>query len=864
MRRFGHKQSSSAMVVVSFASVLALAGLAWFRSGFLLARTGLAAISTCHDPPPPLLNGTSPEECWIPRPHPVLRRAVILVVDALRHDFAAPIAPRTLAARVAADPGAANYLGRLPVLDPAHHAPGHARLFRAYADPPTTTLQRIKALTTGSLPTFVEMGANFGGAAAIRDDSVLLQIASTNRSVVFMGDDTWLPLYEHLMARSFDAPSLDVWDLDTVDNMVTAHLYDEMRHESKDWALLIGHMLGVDHVGHRYYPAHPAMATKLDQVNGVIARAVHELPDDAVLVVLGDHGMDAKGDHGGESEWETGAALWMFSKHPIFGTDAAPPHDQGDSNMNQIDLVPTLSLLLGLPIPFENIGSLIADAFPAGSRAAAVQANAAQVRRYLLAYAAAAPGDFPPAELGRMLALFDDDQYLQFLSAALALCRDVWARFDEGDMAKGLGLLLAAVLSLLWVLPRTLSSSSSLLRQRSISSAVTVAVVAYPVLLGFMYYSDSFVIYEDALTASAMSVALLLPFLGMALSSSASFRSWTPWIAALALHGVSRRVTVCRDEQIPGCVNTFSGSSTSSGWLGMASSPAIAGVLALVAYAATRAAGPTRRAAIGSAALLVAYWVADHPWGAAAVTGALPLLQPLPLPRAVAVWVARVHAAWWAACVVAAVRRRHRMHPQQDYNDTAEEEDDPWTPLVLMLVAQTQSPAAITGLVAVAVAVAAAASTPTNPLIAGTVAHLAVRTGFFTTGHQAALASVQWSVSHVGLWATHPVLSPLLVLTNTVGHVAVVVTAVLMAGQKRQPAATIVSALVGLEIWHATHASVAAAVLRRHLMVWRVFAPRWMLAALLLVAVLVSVGLYAIGSVCSTWWTRRSLPKKAK
>ena len=36
--------------------------------------------------------------------------------------------------------------------------PQQTALFRFIADPPTTTMQRLKGLTTGSLPTFVDAG----------------------------------------------------------------------------------------------------------------------------------------------------------------------------------------------------------------------------------------------------------------------------------------------------------------------------------------------------------------------------------------------------------------------------------------------------------------------------------------------------------------------------------------------------------------------------------------------------------------------------------------------------------------------------------------------------------------------------------
>lgn len=40
--------------------------------------------------------------------------------------------------------------------------------------------------------------------------------------------------------------------------------------------------------------------------------------DDTVVFVFGDHGMTASGDHGGESEMETTAALLVLTPRPLF------------------------------------------------------------------------------------------------------------------------------------------------------------------------------------------------------------------------------------------------------------------------------------------------------------------------------------------------------------------------------------------------------------------------------------------------------------------------------------------------------------------------------------------------------------------
>jgi len=50
---------------------------------------------------------------------------------------------------------------------------------------------------------------------------------------------------------------------------------------------------------------------------------VDHLGNDTLLLVAGDHGMTETGDHGGDSQREVNAALFVYSKTPLFGTD--PP-----------------------------------------------------------------------------------------------------------------------------------------------------------------------------------------------------------------------------------------------------------------------------------------------------------------------------------------------------------------------------------------------------------------------------------------------------------------------------------------------------------------------------------------------------------
>lgn len=95
-------------------------------------------------------------------------KVVLLVIDALRYDFA------VYRKKEGAEKAFEN---KLPVIDRLlREFPERTRLYKFIADPPTTTMQRLNALTTGSLPTFIDANSNFA-TAEINEDNVIDQVS---------------------------------------------------------------------------------------------------------------------------------------------------------------------------------------------------------------------------------------------------------------------------------------------------------------------------------------------------------------------------------------------------------------------------------------------------------------------------------------------------------------------------------------------------------------------------------------------------------------------------------------------------------------------------------------------------------------
>ncbi|KAL2680956.1 hypothetical protein Neosp_008559 [[Neocosmospora] mangrovei] len=437
-------------------------GIWLFTSGFLLTRMVLEEKSNCTLPPIENTKGylNVDRGCWHPKS---FDRAVVILVDALRYDFTVPEDPEQ----------AHHFHNGFPYLyETASKSPQNAFLRPFIADPPTTTLQRLKGLTTGTLPTFLDAGSNFAGTA-IEEDNLLMQLRDAGKKIAHLGDDTWWSLFpgyfEPNISKAYD--SFNVWDLHTVDNGVIDNIFPLLDSKRKgDWDLLIGHCLGVDHAGHRYGPDHPAMGAKLRQMDEFVRKVVETLDDKTLLVVMGDHGMDSKGDHGGESDDEVEAALWMYSKKPFFGRTspeyATPPANAKIRPVNQIDLVPTLALLLGIPIPYNNLGGPIEEAF-AGVKgndwrnlAAVSRVASAGIERYQESYHKA-QGISQSNEAGSPAALWssaleivknDRDIYAafsKFQEGTLTVCKDLWARFDVPRMIMGIVVFSVGVVLLL-------------------------------------------------------------------------------------------------------------------------------------------------------------------------------------------------------------------------------------------------------------------------------------------------------------------------------------------------------------------------------------------------------------------------------
>ncbi|KAL2160521.1 hypothetical protein VTH06DRAFT_1209 [Thermothelomyces fergusii] len=280
---------------------------------------------------------------------------------------------------------------------------GAALPFTAHATSPTVTMPRLKAITTGSIPSFLDVVLNLDegdeSSSLASQDTWLAQMkAKGTGKLVMYGDDTWLKLFPGTFDRAEGTTSFFVSDFTEVDNNVTRHVAGELKND--DWNTMILHYLGLDHIGHKGGPRSPHMPVKQREMDGIIRQIYTALESEAHLrstlfVVCGDHGMNDAGNHGASSAGETSPALvFIAPKLRELGRKLPSPVPEDESfryyrTVEQSDLAPTLAALLGLPVPKNNLGALILDFLPfwpdTRDQVQLLMRNARQIKEIVLA-----------------------------------------------------------------------------------------------------------------------------------------------------------------------------------------------------------------------------------------------------------------------------------------------------------------------------------------------------------------------------------------------------------------------------------------------------------------------------------------------
>ena len=173
--------------------------------------------------------------------------------------------------------------------------------------------------------------------------------------------------------------------------------------------------------------------------------------------------------------------------------------------VRQIDLVPTLSLLLGLPIPFSNLGMVIEELFDSKDHRSLVEAlhvNAQQVNRYVQHYVQQS-GEFDESSLKHLDSIYNsantkfetmlkndvtaDDfvmsikrEYVEYLQQVRHMCEAHWAKFDVGAMFIAVCVLTVTIaMSFLTVQVSRVTYEQKIIWQPSVFALVSTVVGSF-------------------------------------------------------------------------------------------------------------------------------------------------------------------------------------------------------------------------------------------------------------------------------------------------------------------------------------------------------------------------------------------------
>ncbi|OMJ26877.1 GPI ethanolamine phosphate transferase 2 [Smittium culicis] len=215
---------------------------------------------------------------------------------------------------------------------------GKAIGFTANAKIPTVTLPRIKAMMTGTIPGYIDAVTNLldsknsTGTSDDQQDSIIWQLVNASKKNIHMyGDDTWLRLFPNSFSEYEGTTSFYVSDTVQVDLNVTRNLdktfSNPTNSNTHNWDVLILHYLGLDHIGHLEGPNSKLMPPKQKEMDDIVKKIYSQIEKNDIernkasngkskptlLILLGDHGMNELGNHGGNSAGEVSPAMVFIS-----------------------------------------------------------------------------------------------------------------------------------------------------------------------------------------------------------------------------------------------------------------------------------------------------------------------------------------------------------------------------------------------------------------------------------------------------------------------------------------------------------------------------------------------------------------------
>ncbi|KAL4486075.1 hypothetical protein ABPG72_004009 [Tetrahymena utriculariae] len=259
--------------------------------------------------------------------------------------------------------------------------PENSVLLKAYSHPPTYTTLRIKAMLQGILPSYDQLTSNLG-SKQLKADNIFYQAKQNNpfqgqkrQKILCFGSLFINQLYPNTFDRGSFVGETSFYEREKYDIQQFQKIVPEQM-QNDDWSAMLIHFDGVDAASHISSSLDEAFKKTITNVNGLVKDLIQNIKDsevntDQTLIAVSDHGInyDVLGHHGGYTALECNSFMFGYSKHKFISKEKKDIGQDMDRRFHaepevfQINTTPTYCMLLGIPIPANNLGMIQPDFF---------------------------------------------------------------------------------------------------------------------------------------------------------------------------------------------------------------------------------------------------------------------------------------------------------------------------------------------------------------------------------------------------------------------------------------------------------------------------------------------------------------------
>ncbi|EAR98197.2 type I phosphodiesterase/nucleotide pyrophosphatase (macronuclear) [Tetrahymena thermophila SB210] len=266
-------------------------------------------------------------------------------------------------------------------LNTVNEFPNSTVLLKGFAHPPTYTSTRIKAIVQGNIPTYDQLKSNLG-SKEIKSDNIFRQakinnpfIGQKREKAVCYATHSLHDLYPNIFDRSHFVGEVNFYEKLQSDMDQYQYISKEQL-EYDDWSTMLLHFEAIDGFSHLQRTYDNAVVSAIKSVNELVKNIIDNVRNskkntDQVILAVSDHGLNFKkyGRHGGYTLEESNSFIYGYSKTEFITKQKKDIGQEMDrefligTDTFQINITPTYCMILGIPIPFNNIAMIQPDFF---------------------------------------------------------------------------------------------------------------------------------------------------------------------------------------------------------------------------------------------------------------------------------------------------------------------------------------------------------------------------------------------------------------------------------------------------------------------------------------------------------------------